>query len=104
MRTAGSDNRGCAPVWGGLRNKWKEVEYDHTREEHQDFYRKLQSQPGEGHLSGAGVPLGNSEVGSFADGENFASIYETVRGADVFVVQSTCPFEKDGRLHTVNDS
>ncbi len=51
-----------------------------------------------------GVPLGNSEVGSFADGENFASIYETVRGADVFVVQSTCPFEKDGRLHTVNDS
>ena len=37
-----------------------------------------------------GVPLGNSEVGSFADGENFASIYETVRGADVFVVQSTC--------------
>ena len=36
-----------------------------------------------------GVPLGNSEVGSFADGENFASIYETVRGADVFVVQST---------------
>lgn len=104
VRTAGSDNRGCAPVWGRLRNKWKEVEYDHTREEHQDFYRKLQSQPGEGHLSGAGVPLGNSEVGSFADGENFASIYETVRGADVFVVQSTCPFEKDGRLHTVNDS
>ena len=51
-----------------------------------------------------GVPLGNSEVGSFADGENFASIYETVRGADVFAVQSTCPFEKDGRLHTVNDS
>ena len=51
-----------------------------------------------------GVPLGNSEVGSFADGENFASIYETVRGADVFVVQSTCPFEKDGRLHSVNDS
>ena len=33
-----------------------------------------------------GVPLGNSEVGSFADGENFASIYETVRGSDVFVV------------------
>ena len=41
-----------------------------------------------------GVPLGNSEVGSFADGENFASIYETVRGADVFVVQSTCPLRR----------
>ena len=48
-----------------------------------------------------GVPLGNSEVGSFADGENFASIYETVRGADVFVVQSTCPFEKAGRITAV---
>ena len=37
-----------------------------------------------------GIPLGNSEVGAFSDGENFASIYETVRGSDVFVVQSTC--------------
>ncbi len=27
-----------------------------------------------------GIPLGNSEVGAFSDGENFASIYETVRG------------------------
>lgn len=51
-----------------------------------------------------GVPLGNSEVGSFADGENFASIYETVRGSDVFVVQSTCPYFKDGVAHTVNDA
>ena len=37
-----------------------------------------------------GVPLGNAEVGAFSDGENFVSIYETVRGSDVFVVQSTC--------------
>ena len=37
-----------------------------------------------------GIPLGDSEVGAFSDGENFASIYETVRGSDVFVVQSTC--------------
>ena len=37
-----------------------------------------------------GIPLGNSEVGRFADGECFASIYETVRGADVFIIQSTC--------------
>ncbi|MBP1737212.1 MAG: ribose-phosphate pyrophosphokinase [Oscillospiraceae bacterium] len=36
------------------------------------------------------LPLGNAEVGSFSDGENFVSIFETVRGADVFVVQSTC--------------
>ena len=39
-----------------------------------------------------GIPLGNSEVGAFSDGENYASIYETVRGSDVFVVQSTCSF------------
>jgi ribose-phosphate pyrophosphokinase len=37
-----------------------------------------------------GLPLGNAEVGTFSDGENFVSIYETVRGSDVFVVQSTC--------------
>ncbi len=30
-------------------------------------------------------------MGAFSDGENFVSIYETVRGSDVFVVQSTCP-------------
>ena len=52
-----------------------------------------------------GIPLGTCEVGSFADGENFASIYETVRGSDVFVVQSTCSFvNKDGKLGSVNDS
>ena len=51
-----------------------------------------------------GIPLGNCEVGSFSDGENFASIYETVRGSDVFVVQSTCSFVKDGKPGTVNDA
>ncbi len=51
-----------------------------------------------------GIPLGNCEVGCFSDGENYASIYETVRGSDVFVVQSTCSFVKDGKPGTVNDS
>ena len=37
-----------------------------------------------------GISLGNAEVGSFSDGESYASIYETVRGSDVFLVQSTC--------------
>ena len=36
-----------------------------------------------------GIQLGSAEVGTFSDGECFASIYETVRGSDVFVVQST---------------
>ena len=51
-----------------------------------------------------GIPLGSSEVGAFSDGENFASIYETVRGSDVFVVQSTCSFVDEGKPGTVNDS
>ena len=37
-----------------------------------------------------GTKLGEAEVKSFADGEVSVSIYETVRGSDVFVVQSTC--------------
>ncbi len=37
-----------------------------------------------------GLNLGNSEVKKFADGEISVSVNETVRGCDVFVVQSTC--------------
>ena len=37
-----------------------------------------------------GIKLGETEVKSFADGEVSVSLYETVRGSDVFVVQSTC--------------
>ncbi len=37
-----------------------------------------------------GVPLCESEVKSFADGEVSCSINETVRGSDVFIIQSTC--------------
>ena len=32
----------------------------------------------------------NSEVKQFADGEVSVSIYETVRGSDVYIIQSTC--------------
>ena len=37
-----------------------------------------------------GIELGNSEVKTFADGEVSVSLNETVRGADVFLIQSTC--------------
>ena len=37
-----------------------------------------------------GTKLGESEVKSFADGEASVSLYETVRGSDVFLIQSTC--------------
>ena len=43
-----------------------------------------------------GIPLGESWVGTFSDGEIQVRIKETVRGADVFVVQ---PFS-----YPVNDS
>ena len=36
-----------------------------------------------------GIQLGNAEIGHFSDGEVFASIYESVRGSDVFLIQST---------------
>lgn len=37
-----------------------------------------------------GIELGDSIVTAFADGEVSVSVNETVRGCDVFVVQSTC--------------
>jgi len=38
-----------------------------------------------------GMPLGQAEVSQFSDGEIFVQINENVRGADVFVLQPTCP-------------
>ena len=38
-----------------------------------------------------GVPLGSAEVKRFSDGEISVEIGENVRGADVFVIQPTCP-------------
>ena len=36
------------------------------------------------------VPMGKATVKTFADGEASVSLEETVRGADVFLIQSTC--------------
>lgn len=36
-----------------------------------------------------GIPVGESAVGTFSDGEISVNISETVRGTDVFVIQST---------------
>ena len=41
--------------------------------------------------SSFGVPLGNVKVSEFSDGEFQPSFEETVRGQDVFIVQSTMP-------------
>jgi ribose-phosphate pyrophosphokinase len=37
-----------------------------------------------------GIPLGDSKVNKFSDGEIHIQLNETVRGLDVYVVQSTC--------------
>lgn len=37
-----------------------------------------------------GVPLGNARASRFSDGEIQIKLEESVRGADVFVIQSTC--------------
>ncbi|MBR5520882.1 MAG: ribose-phosphate pyrophosphokinase [Oscillospiraceae bacterium] len=37
-----------------------------------------------------GLPLSKCDVGTFSDGEITVSIGETVRGSDVFIIQSTC--------------
>lgn len=38
-----------------------------------------------------GVPLGEATVTCFPDGESFVKINENIRGADVYLIQSTCP-------------
>lgn len=38
-----------------------------------------------------GIPFGESKVSSFNDGEIQVEIHESVRGKDVYVIQSTCP-------------
>jgi len=42
--------------------------------------------------------LGDSNVGQFADGECSISLYEPVRGKDVFVIQSTCNHVNDNLM------
>ena len=37
-----------------------------------------------------GIPMGDSNVKTFSDGEVSVSLNETCRGADVFLIQSTC--------------
>jgi ribose-phosphate pyrophosphokinase len=37
------------------------------------------------------VPLADAEVTRFSDGEVYVQVNENVRGADVFVIQPTCP-------------
>jgi ribose-phosphate pyrophosphokinase len=44
------------------------------------------------------VPLADAEVSRFSDGEIFVQFNENVRGADVFIVQPTCPPVNDSLM------
>ena len=44
------------------------------------------------------IPLADAEVSRFSDGEVFVQINENVRGADVFVIQPTCPPVNDNLM------
>lgn len=48
--------------------------------------------------SALGLPLSKCTVGHFADGEVSVSIGESVRGSDVFLVQSTCSPVNDNMM------
>ncbi|MGN0820678.1 MAG: ribose-phosphate diphosphokinase [Akkermansia sp.] len=38
-----------------------------------------------------GLPLSDTTVNTFPDGESFVQIKESIRGADTFIIQPTCP-------------
>ncbi|MBI3625012.1 MAG: ribose-phosphate pyrophosphokinase [Candidatus Rokubacteria bacterium] len=44
------------------------------------------------------LPLADAEISRFSDGEVFVQINENVRGADVFVIQPTCPPVNDNLM------
>lgn len=48
-----------------------------------------------------GIPLGNSEVTHFSDGEIQVRLNESVRGCDVFVIQSTCAPVNDNLMEVL---
>lgn len=47
------------------------------------------------------ITLGEAKVGSFSDGEISVEITENVRGADVFIIQSTCAPTNDNLMELI---
>ena len=48
-----------------------------------------------------GLPMGKCTVGHFADGEVSVTLEESVRGSDVFLVQSTCNPVNDNLMELI---
>lgn len=51
-----------------------------------------------------GVPIGDSDVKKFSDGEISVNINETVRGVDAFLIQPTCNSIHETFTNSVNDN
>jgi ribose-phosphate pyrophosphokinase len=47
------------------------------------------------------LPVGAADVGQFSDGEVAVEIQENVRGADVFIIQSTCQPTNDNLMELI---
>lgn len=47
------------------------------------------------------LPLGDADVGQFSDGEVAIEVNENVRGADVFIIQSTCQPTNDNLMELI---
>jgi ribose-phosphate pyrophosphokinase len=47
------------------------------------------------------IPLGEAAVGKFSDGEVSIDLTENVRGADVFIIQSTCQPTSDNLMEVI---
>ncbi len=45
-----------------------------------------------------GIPLVQADIGKFPNGETRVEILDSVRGADVFIIQSTCPPVNDNMM------
>ncbi len=74
-------------------------------EENKDIFNRLVLISGNSNLELAkkisdtlDIPLANSIVSKFSDGEVRVKILENVRGKDVFVIQSTCPPVNDNLM------
>ena len=73
-----------------------------VREEADDDGRARQQGAGGEDRREAGVALTDAGLKTFADGEVYRRYAESIRGADLFIVQSICGSEREGL--TVNDA
>ena len=63
---------------------------DRYREEEREIEKSFRQLTGQEKPAKPDDPILSLIHISFSDGEKYVSIYETVRGSDVFVIQSTC--------------